>query len=71
MSVDFILDYKPLDLAMVLLPVFVLLAIVEITAVYYLKIKTRHDSKEWFLNLPQGLRQSLSILCKYLYLLAV
>ena len=42
MSVDFILDYKPLALAMVLLPVFVLLAIVEITAVYYVKIKTRH-----------------------------
>ena len=55
MSVDFILDYKPLDLAMFLLPVFVLLAIVEITAVYYLKIKTRHDTKEWFLNLFLGL----------------
>ena len=44
MSVDFILDYKPLDLAMVLLPVFVLLAIVEITAVYYLKIKNMNNT---------------------------
>ena len=47
MSVDFILDYKPLDLAMVLLPVFVLLAIVEITAVYYLKIKMKIQNIKW------------------------
>ena len=49
-----LLDYKPIDLAMVLLPVFILIAVIEILAIYYFKFKTKNDTKEWFLNIFLG-----------------
>ena len=54
MSVEMLLDYKPLDLAMVLIPVFVAIAAVEILGIYYFKFKTLNDTKEWFLNIFLG-----------------
>ena len=51
MSVEALLDYKPNEIVMVLLPVFVLLAVFEILAIYIFKFKTKNDTKEWFLNI--------------------
>ena len=54
MSVEALLDYKPNEIVMVLLPVFVLLAVFEILAIYIFKFKTKNDTKEWFLNIFLG-----------------
>ena len=46
MSVDKLFDYNLIDLVFVLIPLFVLLAALEMLVVYFFKFKQKNDSKE-------------------------
>ena len=54
MSVEYLFDYKPLEIFWMLMPVFWAIAIFEILAIYFFKIRAKNDFKEFFLNMTMG-----------------
>ena len=54
MSVEYLFDYKPLEIFWMLMPVFWAIAVFEILAIYFFKIRGKNDFKEFFLNMTMG-----------------
>ena len=54
MSVEGLFDYKIYEIAKVVIPVFWFIAVVELLAIYYFKVRAENDIKEFFLNLSIG-----------------
>ena len=54
MSVEYLFDYKPLEIFWMLMPVFWAIAVFEILAIYFFKIRAKNDFKEFFLNMTMG-----------------
>ena len=54
MSVEYLFDYKPLEIFWMLMPVFWAIAIFEILAIYFFKIRAKNDFKEFFLTMTMG-----------------
>jgi len=54
MSVEYLFNYKPIEIFWMVMPIFWAIAVFEILAIYYFKIRAKNDIKEFFLNMTMG-----------------